>query len=65
MNDDMSDSPDDDTDGHRFVPTEERLPIADTTHTDTDDDDDDDPEDPDDTDGHRLSYNVGVGFDSE
>jgi hypothetical protein len=53
-----NDVPDDDTEGHRFVPVDERAPVGDTPPAESGDDDD--------TEGHKLyRFNVGVEFDPE
>ncbi len=44
MNNDIPDLPDDDTEGHRFVPPEERLAVGDTPKPETAKDGDDDPD---------------------
>jgi hypothetical protein len=54
------DTADDDTDGHKYVPVDERVPAGEAPPAGADDDEDD----PDDTEGHkRYRYNVGVAFD--
>jgi hypothetical protein len=54
----------DDTEGHRFVPPEERPLVGDTPEVKTADDDGDD--DPDDTEGHKAyARNVGANFDDD